>query len=148
MLRSVPQVKSLRRLKQVKGFPTNPGPYSPFWTTPKDDRMGDKDWRKIFDDYDDRAIKPGYPYTDIYGAKEIVGKCPYCKSPMPLHMTKQLIYCPYCRRQLVVEAPNSEYPSDTHGQELSYNTPPRGEWQFDPMKYPQQAPGTSRDDSY
>ena len=139
-------VKSLRHFKPVKGLPFNRGPYSMYFTTPLGDRFEFSDWQRVFDDYDDGAIKPGYPYTGIYGSAEVVGECAYCRKPM--YMNKTIMFCPYCRRQHTFEAPDSEYPAETHGVEMAWNIPLPSETQFDTTQYPQQAPGTSRDDSF
>lgn len=166
--RKTPRVKSLKSLKGLGGFPTNPGPYSKYFTTPKGDRVEFSDWQKIFDDYDDTAIKPGYPYVSIYGKQfEVVGKCAFCQNP--ILASGRVVFCfvckkklvdrnksnespdtvfPYGRRRRYNEAPDSEYPSETSGQELAYNTPLPSETQFDANNYPQQAPGTSRSDTY
>lgn len=152
----------------MTGFPTNPGPYSQHFSTPKGDRLEFSDWKRIFKEYDDMNIKPGYPYVSIYGKQfEIVGECAYCQSP--ILASKSVVFCFVCKKRLVDrnkdneapdtvfpygrrrrnnEAADSEYRSETSGPELAHNIPLPSETSFDTQKYPQQAPGTSRMDTY
>ena len=128
---------------QQTGWPLKNSPESPFFATPKEDRMGFFDWDKFFDDYDDQTIKPGMPYTSVLGSTipvKTVGTCPRCNTGM--HMERNLWFCPHCRRQLTVEAPNSEYRSDDAGIELAWNLPSEFEVSYDMRSHsPQQAAG-------
>ena len=140
-----------RKRKQKPLGGANPGPDPGHFTTPLGE-WGEVDLlRKVFNDYDgEEATKVGAPYVDIYGSLEKFGKCAYCENQM--YMKKDLIFCPFCRRVLQVQAPDSEYhepsPSNTGGAEIAHNIPLPSEVPFDAQNYPQQAPGTSRSDTY
>lgn len=87
--------------------PHNDGPY----TGQPDGYPGDftnrEEMRKHLDD--DQEVKMGAPFTDVYGARQY-GKCTYCRNP--IFMLPTMLFCPWCRRQLTLDAPG--YDSSTY----------------------------------
>ncbi len=121
----------------------NPGPYSPFHSTPQQDRMSDQEWRKIFDNLDS-SEKVGYPYVGLFGREECreeYGKCPYDNHKMVILEERNLVFCPFCRRQLAISDPKEQKLNinpQLETQERIDGSPLPSEMSFDWRKYPGQ----------
>ena len=108
------QTKSPVPSRRAPNTVINPGPYSKHRGFPQQDRVEPKEWRTVFDDYEDSSTKVGYPYVGLFGkARPVYGKCPWCGSPLCFVEEQGVLVCPGCNRKTpvrsemrTVESPN------------------------------------------
>ena len=94
--------------------PHNDGPYTGQFNGVPGDYVGRTDLAKTLPD--DEECKIGAPFIGALGAQQR-GKCVYCRNP--IFMTPTMLECPYCRRQLTLDAPG--YDSSTYNKGLTDN---------------------------
>ena len=127
-----------------KGLPIGIGPHITRPDQTEADHLGFRDFDKVFNNYDDSTIKPGMPFTGMFGSANLP-QCAYCKKDMRINDNRQILYCPYCRRELAIDIGrhtyNYEDERETKGDEVAINSPTELDMKFDHQQYQTKVPG-------